>query len=111
MVRTAGQCRRPPLVHTVAANERCMSLADLTLATGWGQAEQVRELIPDNVVTIAAGGIGSSEQAARYSALGFDAVCLGRSLAMHPSPDKLVGNIRKFEGPPAIPGVNGMVDP
>lgn len=72
------------------------------------QAEIVRRLIPDNVVTIATGGIGGSEQAARYCNAGYDAVCLGRALTMHPFPNRLVHNIRRFRGHPASPSLNGV---
>ncbi len=36
------------------------------------------------VVTVATGGVGSSDQARRYSDVGFDGVCVGRALMLHP---------------------------
>ncbi|CAN0085667.1 unnamed protein product, partial [Ectocarpus sp. 8 AP-2014] len=44
------------------------------------QAMAVRHLIPDQVLTIASGGIDSGEQAGRLTDEGYDAVVLGRSL-------------------------------
>ena len=71
------------------------------------QADLVRRLIPDNVVTIATGGVGSSEQAALLADAGFDCVGLGRALAVHPEPRKLVQNILQVEAMPAVAGWNG----
>jgi len=71
------------------------------------QAEAVRRMVPDHVVTIAAGGMGSSDQARRLSDCGFDGVCLGRALVLHPDPPQLVRNIRDFQASPLLAGVNG----
>jgi hypothetical protein len=38
---------------------------------------------------------------------GFDAVCLGRALSLHPDPPALIKNIRNFQGPPLMAGTNG----
>lgn len=64
----------------------------------------MRRLVPDNIVTIAAGGIGSSEQAIGLADAGFDAVVLGRALAVHPEPQKLIRNIRAHVSQAYAPG-------
>ena len=64
-------------------------------------------MVPDNVVTVATGGLGASEQCKRLSDCGFDSVCLGRALAVHPDPKALVKNIRDYQGVGLMPGMNG----
>jgi indole-3-glycerol phosphate synthase len=104
-------------VHTPNECQHALELgASIIMVNNWDradgswhpeQAAEVRGLIPDNVVTIATGGIGSSEQAALLADAGFDCVGLGRALAVHPEPKKLVQNIRAVEAMPAIAGWNG----
>ena len=104
-------------VHTPNECKHALELgASIIMVNNWDradgswhpeQAAEVRSLIPDNVVTIATGGIGSSDQAALLADAGFDCVGLGRALAVHPEPKKLVQNIRAIEANPAIAGWNG----
>jgi len=51
----------------------------------------------------------TTRQARTLSNCGFDAVCLGRALSMHPDPPALVRNIRNFQAPPLMAGTNGAL--
>ena len=105
-VHTPEECRHALEVGATALLLNCWDRSD----GSWhpGQAEAVRRLVPDHVLTVATGGIGSSEQAARHGDAGFDAVCLGRALALHPEPAALVRNIRGHVSAPLLPGTNGF---
>jgi len=104
-------------VHTPQECENALELgASIIMVNNWDrlegqwyphQADSVRRMIPDNIVTIAAGGIGNSEQAIKYSTMGYDSVCLGRALGRHPKPDMLFNKIRSHVGPPIFAGYNG----
>eukprot|EP00903_Cladosiphon_okamuranus_P011971 g11243.t1 len=77
-------------VHTPAEVEKALEhRASVIMVNNWDrvtgklypkQAMAVRNLIPDQVLTIASGGIDSLEQAGRLTDEGYDAVVLGRSL-------------------------------
>ncbi|CAN0191988.1 unnamed protein product [Ectocarpus sp. 4 AP-2014] len=64
------------------------------------QAMAVRHLIPDQVLTIASGGIDSVEQAGRLTDEGYDAVVLGRSLVSGASGPELIRGIVDRVGVP-----------
>ena len=91
-------------VHTPNECEHALELGAMALClNNWdrveglwraNQAEAVHRLIPGNVVTVAAGGIGSSDEARRLHEAGFDAVVLGRALTAHPDPTRLADHIR-----------------
>ena len=90
-VHTPNECE-----HALKLGAMALSLNNWDRTDGvWraNQAETVRRLVPDNVVTVAAGGIGSSDEARRLGGCGFDAVALGRALAVHPCPSQLATNI------------------
>ena len=105
--------------HTPEECKHALSLgASILMVNQWDrtdgswhpeQAEVVRGLIPDNVVTIASGGIGSSDQARTLADAGYDAVALGRALTVHPDPKSLVQNILSIESMPALSGWNGPI--
>ena len=93
-------------VHTPNECEHALKLGAMILClNNWdrvegvwrpNQAEAVRQIVPDNVVTLAAGGISSSDEARRLSRESFDSVVLGRALNAHPDPKQLVKNIAKI---------------
>eukprot|EP00904_Undaria_pinnatifida_P007686 jgi/Undpi1/4047/HiC_scaffold_16.g07414.m1 len=77
-------------VHTPAECEKALEHgASVIMVNNWDritgklypkQALALRNMIPDQILTIAAGGIDSVEKAAALSDEGYDAVVLGRSL-------------------------------
>lgn len=62
------------------------------------QALGLRHMFPNEVLTIAAGGLSSPDDIARLSDAGYDAVVLGRSLVTSPDPYKLIKKIRDRQG-------------
>mmetsp|Transcript_29256 Transcript_29256/g.39757 ORF Transcript_29256/g.39757 Transcript_29256/m.39757 type:complete len:123 (+) Transcript_29256:804-1172(+) len=107
-------------VHTPNEARNAVDLgASIIMVNNWDratgtwhpdQALAVRGQIPDHIVTIATGGLASSDQARRLADVGYDCVALGRALAVHPQPSRLVRNIRAHRAPPSIPGWNGPRD-
>eukprot|EP00752_Nemacystus_decipiens_P014650 g13047.t1 len=77
-------------VHTPAEVEKALEYgASVIMVNNWDrvtgklypkQAMALRNMIPDQVLTIASGGISNLEQAGRLTDEGYDALVLGRSL-------------------------------
>ncbi|CAM9666966.1 unnamed protein product [Ascophyllum nodosum] len=98
-------------VHTPAECEKALEHgAGVIMINNWDritgklypkQALGLRNMIPDQILTIASGGISSMEQAAELSDEGYDAVVLGRSL--------VAGGGRSPSGPELISGIVNRV--
>eukprot|EP00752_Nemacystus_decipiens_P017202 g15411.t1 len=78
------------VVHTPAEVEKALDYgASVIMVNNWDRVPgsctpsrpmALRNMIPDQVLTIASGGISSLEQAGRLTDEGYDALVLGRSL-------------------------------
>jgi len=95
-------------VHTPNELDYALELgANMIMVNNWDRLEGVlhrsqalalaRE-IPPHIVTIAAGGIFSPEQAFELADEGYDAVVLGRAISEHENIKKLINQIRGRKG-------------
>jgi indole-3-glycerol phosphate synthase len=106
-------------VHTVAELEKALELgATNIVATNWDrienalypdQAKGLKGLIPDLIVAIGAGGVGTVQDAAELADMGYDAVVLGRGLAASADIERLISTIRSRESLPNLLTGAGMM--
>ena len=106
-------------VHTVAELDKALELgATNVVATNWDrienalysdQAKGLKPLIPDLIVAVAAGGVGTVRDAAELADMGYDAVVLGRGLAASPDIQRFIGTIRARESLPNLLTGAGMM--
>lgn len=106
-------------VHTVAELEKALELgATNIVATNWdrienvlypNQAKGLKGLIPDLIVAIGAGGVGTVQDAAELADMGYDAAVLGRGLASSADIERLISTIRSRESLPNLLTGAGMM--
>jgi heterodisulfide reductase subunit A-like polyferredoxin len=106
-------------VHTVAELEKALELgATNIVATNWdrienvlypNQAKGLKGLIPDLIVAIGAGGVGTVQDAAELADMGYDAAVLGRGLAASADIERLISTIRSRESLPNLLTGAGMM--
>jgi indole-3-glycerol phosphate synthase len=106
-------------VHTVAELEKALELgATNIVATNWDrienalykdQAKGLKGMIPDLIVAICAGDVGTVDDAAELADMGYDAVILGRGLATSADITRLISSIRSRESMPSLLTGAGMM--